>query len=82
MTRLDITSCSSTGESSLNLSATDDDGDVLEIKARNDVGVATYRGPQESREGTTVRVTVGGDQGFNVVGGLNGEEFTLTGRCA
>jgi hypothetical protein len=82
VTRLDITSCSSTGESSLNLSATDDDGDVLEIKARNDVGVATYRGPQESREGTTVRVTVGGDQGFNVVGGLNGEEFTLTGRCA
>jgi hypothetical protein len=82
VTRLDITSCSSAGESSLNLSATDDDGDELEVKARNDVGVVTYRGPQEAREGATVRVTVGDDQGFNVVGALNGEEFTLTGKCA
>lgn len=82
VTPMDITACSSAGESSLNLSATDDDGDVLEIKARNDVGIVTYRGSQESREGTTVRVTVGDDQGFNVVGGLNGEEFTLTGKCA
>jgi hypothetical protein len=82
VTRMDITSCSSAGESSLNLSATDDDGDVLEVKARNDLGVVTYRGPQESREGTTVRITVGGDQGFNVVGALNGEELTLTGKCA
>jgi hypothetical protein len=82
VTRMDITSCSSAGESSLNLSATDDDGDVLEVRARNDVGVVTYRGPQESREGTTVRITVGEDQGFNVVGALNGEELTLTGKCA
>ncbi len=82
ITRMEITSCSSGGESSINVSAKDDDGDVFEVKARNDLGVVTYRGPQETREGTIVRVTVGSEKGFNVVGALNGEEFTFTGKCA
>lgn len=82
VTPMDIKSCSTTGESSINVVAEDEQGNEIDVRARNDVGVVTYRGPTESREGTTVRVTVGSDKGFNVLGGLNGAEFSLAGRCS
>lgn len=72
-------SCSNTGPTSLELTATDASGNTLTVDATDGSGSATYRGPSEDLEGTVRSVQVDADGTFSAKGVMSVADHTAPG---
>ncbi len=87
---LTLQTCTSGSESAIDLTAQDDSGNTLEIRAQDGTGSVTYRGASQDREGTVRELTVQADGTFDLSGILSvaddsapgPDDLTVTGLCA
>ncbi|UDY37100.1 hypothetical protein [Dermatobacter hominis] len=87
---LTLQTCTSGSETALDLTAQDESGNTLTIKAPDGTGSVTYRGSSEDREGAVRSVTVQADGTFDLSGILSvaddsapgPDDLSVTGLCS